>query len=109
MDAITYTRKVGFDKMISIGNMADVDFADLIEWLEEDENTACTCLYIEGIKDGRKFIEACRKAKKPIIALKAALPPTAPRRRLRIPGRWPDLPRYTMPLSSRPESFRLRI
>ncbi len=35
MDAITYTRKVGFDKMISIGNMADVDFADLIEWLED--------------------------------------------------------------------------
>ena len=63
--------RLGFDKMISIGNMADVDFADLIEWLEEDENTACTCLYIEGIKDGRKFIEACRKAKKPIIALKA--------------------------------------
>jgi acetyl coenzyme A synthetase (ADP forming)-like protein len=71
MDAITYTRKVGFDKMISIGNMADVDFADLIEWLEDDENTTCNCLYIEGIKDGRKFIEACRKAKKPIIALKA--------------------------------------
>ena len=71
MDAITYTRKVGFDKMISIGNMSDLDFADLIEWLEEDENTSCTCLYIEGIRDGRKFIEACRKAKKPIIALKA--------------------------------------
>jgi len=71
MDAITYTRKVGFDKMISNGNMVDVDFSDLIEWLEEDENTACTCLYIEGIKDGRKFIEACRKVKKPIIALKA--------------------------------------
>jgi acyl-CoA synthetase (NDP forming) len=57
--------------MISIGNMADVDFADLIEWLEEDEATTCTCLYIEGIKDGRKFIDSCRKAKKPIIALKA--------------------------------------
>ncbi len=71
MDAITYTRKVGFDKMISIGNMADVDFADLIEWLEDDKFTSCTCLYVEGIKDGRKFIEACRKAKKPIIALKA--------------------------------------
>jgi acetate---CoA ligase (ADP-forming) len=73
MDAITYTRKVGFDKMISNGNMSDVDFADMIEWLEEDENTSCTCLYIEGIKDGRKFIEACRKAKKPIIALKAGV------------------------------------
>jgi acetyltransferase len=71
MDAITYTRKVGFDKMISNGNMVDVDFADLIEWLEDDESTSCTCLYVEGIRDGRKFIEACRNAKKPIIALKA--------------------------------------
>ena len=73
MDAITYTRKVGFDKMISIGNMADVDFADLITWLDTDENTSCVCLYIEGFKDGRKFIEACQKTKKPIIALKAGI------------------------------------
>lgn len=73
MDAITYTRKVGFDKMISIGNMADVDFADLITWLDQDENTSCICLYIEGFKDGRKFIEASRNAKKPIVALKAGV------------------------------------
>jgi len=73
MDAITYTRKVGFDKMISIGNMADIDFADLITWLDEDENTSCICLYIEGFKDGRKFIEASRNTKKPIIALKAGV------------------------------------
>ncbi len=73
MDAITYTRKVGFDKMISIGNMADVDIADLIEWLNDDKFTSCICLYIEGLKDGRKFIEAGRKSKKPIIALKAGV------------------------------------
>jgi acyl-CoA synthetase (NDP forming) len=73
MDAITYTRKVGFDKMISNGNMIDVDFADMIEWLDGDENTSCICLYIEGFKDGRKFIDACRKTKKPIIALKAGV------------------------------------
>ncbi|MCU0484813.1 MAG: acetate--CoA ligase family protein [Anaerolineales bacterium] len=73
MDAITYTRKVGFDKMISIGNMADVDFADLITWLDKDDSTSCICLYIEGFKDGRKFIEASRNTKKPIIALKAGV------------------------------------
>ncbi len=73
MDAITYTRKVGFDKMISNGNMADVDFADLITWLDQDENTSCISLYIEGFKDGRKFIEASRKTNKPIIALKAGV------------------------------------
>lgn len=73
MDAITYTRKVGFDKMISIGNMVDVDFADLIEWLNEDRFTSCICLYMEGLKDGRKFIDASRKSRKPIIALKAGV------------------------------------
>ncbi len=73
MDAITYTRKVGFDKMISNGNMIDVDFADMITWLDQDENTSCICLYIEGFKDGRKFIDACRNTKKPIIALKAGV------------------------------------
>ena len=73
MDAITYTRKVGFDKMISIGNMADVNFADLITWLDQDENTACICLHIEGFKDGRAFIDACQKTNKPVIALKAGV------------------------------------
>ncbi|MBN2556343.1 MAG: acetate--CoA ligase family protein [Anaerolineales bacterium] len=73
MDAITYTRKVGFDKMISIGNMADVNFADLITWLDQDANTACIVLHIEGFKDGRRFIEASQKATKPIIALKAGV------------------------------------
>ncbi|MGZ4887398.1 MAG: CoA-binding protein, partial [Candidatus Aminicenantales bacterium] len=34
MDAATYFRRVGFDKMISVGNMADVDLADCIEWLD---------------------------------------------------------------------------
>jgi acetyltransferase len=73
MDAITYTRKIGFDKMISIGNMADIDIADLIEWLDGDDNTACVSLYVEGLKDGRKFIDACRKTSKPIIALKSGI------------------------------------
>ena len=71
MDAATYTRRVGFDKMISIGNQADLDFADLIAYLNEDENTTCITLYIEGIKDGARFMEEARKSTKPIIALKA--------------------------------------
>ena len=73
LDAATYTRKVGFDKLISIGNMSDVDFADLIEWLDEDESTSCISLYIEGFKNGRRFIEVAQKTKKPIIALKSGV------------------------------------
>ncbi|NLF50226.1 MAG: acetate--CoA ligase family protein [Leptolinea sp.] len=73
MDAASYTRRVGFDKLISIGNMCDVDIADIIDWLNDDENTTCTSLYIEGLKDGRKFIKAGRAAKKPIVALKSGV------------------------------------
>ncbi len=69
----TWTRKVGFDKLISIGNMADVDFADLIEWFDDDDDTSCVCLYIEGLKNGRRFIDAAKSSKKPIIALKSGV------------------------------------
>jgi acetyltransferase len=73
IDASTYTRRVGFDKLISIGNMSDVDIADMITWLNDDPNTSCISLYIEGFKNGRNFIEAGKLAKKPIIALKAGV------------------------------------
>ncbi|HWQ46328.1 MAG TPA: acetate--CoA ligase family protein [Longilinea sp.] len=73
LDMATYIRRVGFDKLISIGNMCDVDFADLIEWLDGDPNTSCICLYIEGLKDGRRFIEVSQKCNKPIIALKSGI------------------------------------
>lgn len=73
LDASTYIRRVGFDKLISIGNMSDVDFADLITWLDTDDNTSCISLYVEGFKDGREFIQACRQAHKPIIALKSGV------------------------------------
>lgn len=73
LDAATYTRRVGFDKLISIGNMSDVNFADIVTWLDNDPNTSCITLYIEGFKDGRAFVEAAREAHKPIIALKAGV------------------------------------
>lgn len=71
IDAATYTRRVGFDKMISIGNMSDVDIADMITFLNEDPETSCISLYIEGFKDGRKFMDEARKTHKPIVALKS--------------------------------------
>jgi acetate---CoA ligase (ADP-forming) len=73
MDASTYTRRIGFDKLISIGNMSDVSFADAVEYLNEDENTSAISLYIEGLKEGRKFMEVSKKATKPIIALKSGV------------------------------------
>ncbi len=73
MDTATYTRRVGFDKLISIGNMSDVDFGDCISWLDADDNTSAICLYIEGNRDGRKFMKAAQNASKPIIALKSGV------------------------------------
>ena len=73
LDAASYTRGVGFDKLVSIGNMSDIDIADTIEWLNEDDQTFCISLYVEGFKNGRSFIDVCKKAKKPIIALKAGV------------------------------------
>jgi len=73
MDASTYTRGVGFEKLISIGNMSDVSFGDTVEWLDTDPNTTCVSLYIEGLKDGRHFMDVSSKATKPIIALKSGV------------------------------------
>lgn len=73
IDMATFTRRVGFEKLISIGNMSDVDFADLLEWLDKDEHTSSISLYIEGFKEGRKFMDVAKKVSKPIIALKAGV------------------------------------
>lgn len=73
IDASTYSRGVGFDKLISIGNVSDIGFSELITWLDQDENTTCMSLYIEGFKDGRQVIEAGKKSNKPIVALKAGV------------------------------------
>ncbi len=73
MGVATFVRRVGFDKLISIGNMSDVNFADLVQWLDNDDNTRCISLYIEGLKDGRRFISNALAATKPIIGLKAGV------------------------------------
>jgi len=69
--AATYARGIGFNEMVSIGNMADIQFSDLIAFMDKDEATSCIAMYIESLNDGRRFIETCRKATKPVIALKA--------------------------------------
>ena len=69
----TVKEGIGFSKFISIGNMADVDFSELMEYLADDEESKAIALYIEGVKNGRKFMEAAKKVtkKKPVIVLKA--------------------------------------
>jgi acetyl-CoA synthetase (ADP-forming) len=69
----TIKEEIGFSKFISIGNMADVDFGELIEYLSLDSETRSIVLYIEGLRDGRRFLRKAIRAskKKPVIVLKA--------------------------------------
>ncbi len=69
----TLKEKIGFSKFVSVGNMIDVDFTELIEYFSRDPDTTAIALYIEGVKDGKRFIEVARKASriKPVIVLKA--------------------------------------
>lgn len=73
LDMATFTRRFGISSMVCLGNMADIDFADCVDYYGKDQNTSCISLYVEGLKNGRRFIEAGRKAGKPIIALKAGV------------------------------------
>lgn len=61
---------LGLCKVISTGNKADTDDVDLLEYLNSDPKTGVIAMYAEGIKRGRKFLEAARRTKKPIIAIK---------------------------------------
>jgi 3-hydroxypropionyl-CoA synthetase (ADP-forming) len=64
----------GMSKMISYGNRSDVDEADMIWYLSEDPQTKVIGLYVEGLGDGRKFMDTAKKviheAKKPVIVFK---------------------------------------
>ena len=60
---------MGISKVCSIGNKADVDECDVLEYLIKDEDTRAIGLYIESIKDGRRFLNACRNSGKPIVLL----------------------------------------
>ncbi len=72
------SNNVGFSMFVSLGSMIDVDFADIIDELQEDYLTKNIMLYMEHIPDAKKFLSAsrCFARNKPIIVLK--------------PGRYPE-------------------
>ncbi|MFH1091036.1 MAG: CoA-binding protein, partial [Pseudomonadota bacterium] len=67
-----FTGLVG--KGIDVGNACDVDFAEALEYFEDDEDIKIIFLHIEGLKEGRRFLEIARRVavRKPIVAMKAA-------------------------------------
>ncbi|MEH2608723.1 bifunctional acetate--CoA ligase family protein/GNAT family N-acetyltransferase [Bradyrhizobium sp. AZCC 1693] len=66
-------RAVGFSGIVSIGDQLDVDIADLLDYFALDERTHAILLYIEAIKDARKFMSAARAAAriKPVVVVKS--------------------------------------
>jgi acetyl coenzyme A synthetase (ADP forming)-like protein len=63
---------IGICKLVALGNKCDVDETELLDYLTDDPKTKAIALYIEGVRDGRKFIEVARAAtgKKPVLVLK---------------------------------------
>jgi acetyltransferase len=66
-------RGIGFSHVVSLGGMSDVDFGDLLDFLESDPHTRTILLYVEQLTAARKFLSAARIAArtKPVVVVKA--------------------------------------
>lgn len=64
---------IGVNKFVSIGNMCDLEFSDFVSYLQNDKTTKAIALYMEGLKEGRKFFQALTSLdmEKPVIVFKA--------------------------------------
>ncbi|MCQ1536505.1 acetate--CoA ligase family protein [Methanosarcina sp. KYL-1] len=63
---------IGVARIVSYGNKVDVDEADCLEFLAEDEATKYVVLYVESVEDGKRFLEVASRCaqKKPVVAVK---------------------------------------
>ncbi len=66
-------RGIGFSYLVSLGDMADVDFGDMLDYLATDSATKAILLYVEVVTHARKFMSAARAAArlKPVVVVKA--------------------------------------
>jgi len=64
---------VGISKFVSLGNKADVSSNDMLEYLEDDDETDLVLMYVESVGNPRKFVQVARRLtrKKPVIAVKS--------------------------------------
>jgi acetyltransferase len=122
-------RGVGFSGIVSIGDQLDVDIADLLDYFALDGSTRAILLYVEAIKDARKFMSAARAAAriKPVVvvpnrrwlrwisscSMAIRKNPAAWRRGQRLPrptpARWPARTRFMTRRSVAPGSCGYRI
>jgi len=75
------SRGIGFSHFVSVGDRADVDFGDLVDYLGSDPATRAILLYVESVKTPRKFLSAARAASrnKPVIVVKSGRAPEGAR------------------------------
>jgi len=67
------SRGIGFSHFVSLGDAADIDFGDLIDYLGSDAQTSAILVYMESVTSPRKFMSAARAAarNKPVVVVKA--------------------------------------
>ena len=72
---ICQRRGIGIDKFASVGNEAQIGAVDILDYLRDDPNTTCVMMYIEGVDDGRRFLEVAKRttAVKPVVVLRAGV------------------------------------
>lgn len=65
-------QNVGFSKIIGVGNRCNLGFADLLEYLAEDETTKVIAMYMEGVDSPHRLMEVARKVRgqKPVLVYK---------------------------------------
>lgn len=68
-----HNRHVGFSTYVGPGNQVDIGFNDYLRYLGEDENTHVATLYVEGFRDGQRFLDVARDvtAVKPVVVYKS--------------------------------------
>src|SRR5262249_8589584 len=64
-------RGLGVSRFLSIGNQADVDIAEVMDYLADDPHTTLIACFVEALRDGRRFVAAAERAgRKPVVVLK---------------------------------------
>jgi len=73
------SQDIALGKLATIGNRADIDESDMLDYLGRDPATRVIVMYLEGVKDGRRFVEAARSAslEKPVLVYKSGETPGA--------------------------------
>jgi acetyltransferase len=74
-------RNIGFSHFVSLGDTADIDFGDIIDYLGNDPMTRAILLYVESVRNGRAFLSAGRGASrnKPVLVIKSGRAPEGQR------------------------------